>query len=62
MDAHCAEHSHSWLYIRPAGYHATPGHGGKVDHFAIGDHFRFLVMEGAFAAEAVEEGVVLSWN
>lgn len=58
MDAYCAEHSHSWLYIRPVGHHAAPGHGGKVDHFTVGDHFGSLVMEGAFAAEAAEEGVI----
>ena len=57
MDAYFAEHTHSWLHIRAAGHHAAPGHGGEVDHFSIGDHFWILVMEGAFAAQAVEKGV-----
>jgi hypothetical protein len=58
MVAYCAEHSHSWLHLRSISHHATPGHGGKMDHYAIADYFRFLVMEGAFAAKKTEEGVV----
>ena len=55
MDAHCAEHSHSWLYIRPPGGYAPPGHGRKVDHFSFAGNFRVMVMEGAFVEEAVEK-------
>jgi hypothetical protein len=58
MVAYCAEHSHSWVYLRSISHHATPGHGGKMDHYAIRDYFWFLVMERAFAAQAVEEGIV----
>lgn len=60
MAAYCAEHSHSWLYIRPAGDYASPGHGGEVDHFSFTGRFRFVVVEGAFAAEADEPAIVKS--
>ena len=57
MVAYCAEHSHSWFHIRSISHHAAPGHGGKMDHYAVGDYFRFMAMEGAFVTQAVEEGV-----
>jgi len=57
MVAYSAERSHSWLYIRSISHHAAPGHGGKMDHYAVGGYFRFLVMEGTFVAQAVAEGV-----
>ena len=57
MVAYCAEHSHSWLHIRSISHHAAPGHGGKMDHNAFTYYFRSVAMEGALAAQAVEEGV-----
>lgn len=54
MAAYCAEHSHSWLYIRPPGDYASPGNGGEVDHFPFTNHFRLVVVEGPFAKEKGE--------
>jgi hypothetical protein len=48
--AYCTEHSHSWVYLRAAGHHASTGHGGKMDHYAIAGDLRILVMERAFAS------------
>ena len=60
MAAYCTEHSHSWVYIRPPGDDAPPGHGGEVDHFSFAGYFRFVVVEGAFAKEAVKPAIVKS--
>ena len=60
MAAYCAEHSHSWLYIRSPGDDAPAGHGGEVDHFSFTGHFRFVVVERPFVEEAVEPEIVKS--
>ena len=54
MAAYCAEHTHSWLYIRPTGDNAPSGDGSEVDHFPFTGNFRSLVVEGTFVEEAVE--------
>ena len=60
MAAYCAKHSYSWLYIRPPGDNAPPGHGSEVDHFSFTGHFRLVVVEGPCAAEAGEPEIVKS--
>ena len=62
MVAHCAERSHSWLYIWAVGHDAPAGHGSKMDYFSPAGNFRSLVVEGTFATEAVEAGVIIQYT
>ena len=55
MVAHCAERSHSWLYIRAISHDAPAGHGSKMDYFSLAGNFRLMVVEGSFAKETVEQ-------
>jgi hypothetical protein len=55
MAAHCAKRTHSWLYLWTVSHDAPAGHGGKMDHFSIAGDLRFMVVEGAFVAEAVDK-------
>ena len=61
MVAHCAERSHSWLYIRTVSHDAPAGHGSKMDYFSLAGNFRLMVVEGSFAKEAVEAGVIIQY-
>ena len=61
MVAHCAERSHSWLYIWAVGHDAPAGHGSKMDYFSPAGDFRLMVVEGTFAKEEIEKSQLISY-
>ncbi len=61
MVAHCAERSYNWLYLWAVSYDAPADYGGEVDYLPIAGDLGLMVVERAFAKEAVEKSQLISY-